>query len=366
MTLIRRILVLALLVLGIVLVAAAALLPTVVRDAAVQIPTDFEKRNVLSGTGQLLDRSSMAEAGPIRVEEGLPLEITATTVAESVTPDGNLLVRTSSVGNKVGVPPASAQFHSANDVVAIDRRERTVVTDPAPTIQSPATVPARPAPARAGTYFTFPADTPRADLPYFDTATQTPVTARYVSDDRLVDGLETLHFHFEVIGHDMAESPAVGQPTRLTLPARKWGLEGDAPLTMNLYYTMVQDIWVEPVSGTVVDSALRPRSYFAQSPQDPQQIVVYAGEMRFTPETVASLAQTARDGRGMIQVVFFWLPIGAGIAGVVLLAVSVLLIVRGRRRADKTTGGSGSSGTRETERSDESGDESPEAVATRN
>ncbi|WP_280343306.1 porin PorA family protein [Nocardia abscessus] len=358
MTPARRVLVLVLTILGVIFVVVAALVPTWLRQMAVQIPVDFERQTVLAGTGDLLDRSSIYKDGPLQVGTGLPLAITATTEATEVTTSGDLGVRTTSIGTKVGVPEALAEFHSAIDLITIDRRERTVVSSPEPTMQAPATTPAEATPARVGTYFTFPAGTPREDLPYFDTATHTPVTVRYMDDDRTVEGLEALHFRFEVIGHDMAESPAVGQPTRLTLPAAKWGLPGADPVTMNLYYTMVQDIWVEPVTGTVIDSALQPKSYFGRDPQDPQQVVVYAGSLRFTPETVTSLSNTARDGKDTIRLIFFWLPIGLAIVGVALLVAAVLLTVRGRRRA-------GAADTRQaTETAPEAGDEKPTPVGS--
>ncbi|MFC8527172.1 porin PorA family protein [Nocardia sp. NPDC057227] len=334
MTLARRILISAIAVAGIVLLAFAALAPTVLRDFAVRMPTDIDKQNSLAGTGDLLDRTSIYDSGPIRIDTALPLRITAGTVSEPGPSGDEIVIRNKSLGTKPGPDGSAVEFSSGTESVTVDRADRVVVSTPEPMLQSPATAQAKPAPTRVGTYFTFPANTPRADVPYFDTATQTPVTARYVPDERTIDGLETVHFHFEVIGHDMAESPAVGQPTRLTLPASKWGLaDDDEPVTLKLYYTMVQDIWVEPVTGSVLDTVLRPRSYFAGSPDDPQAVVVYTGELRFTPETVASLAQTAGDGRDMIRLIFVQLPIAAGISGVLLIALAVLLAVRGRRRA---------------------------------
>ncbi|WP_067651824.1 porin PorA family protein [Nocardia harenae] len=323
----RKILVSALAVLGVLLVAAAALVPGQLRDSAVRVPADFTQETVLAGTAALLDRSSVMVPGPLRVAEGTEIRIDTTTTAASRTGADDLVVRTEAKG----VTGTGTEFHSAIDVVTVDPGTRIAVAAPESTMQTPAAAAARPTPARTGTYWTFPADTPRADLPYFDTATLTPVTAGYLDADREIEGQPVLHFRFEVRDYDMAGSPANSQPARLPLPAAKWGLPGGEVLTMNLYYTLVQDMWVEPETGSVLDTVVQPTSYFAAAPGDPNRVVVYAGELRFTPETVAALARTAQDGRDSLRLVFVAVPIGVAVVGGLLVLVAAYLAVRGRR-----------------------------------
>ncbi|MFC8529989.1 porin PorA family protein [Nocardia sp. NPDC057227] len=323
----RKILVSALAVLGVLLVAAAVLAPGQLRDSAVQVPGDFTQETVLAGTASLLDRSSVMVPGPLRVEQGTEIRIDTTTEAESRTEADDLVVRTEATG----VTGAGTEFHSAIDVVTVDPGTRIAVAAPESTMRAPAAAAAKPTPARTGTYWTFPADTARADLPYFDSATLTPVTARYLDADREIEGQRVLHFRFEVRDYDMAGSPANSQPARLPLPAAKWGLPGDDVLTMNLYYTLVQDMWVEPETGSVLDTVVQPTSYFAAAPGDPNQIVVYAGELRFTPETVTALARSAQDGRDSLRLVFVYVPIGIAVVGGLLVLIAAYLAVRGRR-----------------------------------
>ncbi|MEV0355577.1 porin PorA family protein [Nocardia sp. NPDC050697] len=323
----RKILVSALAVLGVLLVAAAVLAPGQLRDSAVRVPVDFTQETVLAGTASLLDRSSVMVPGPLKVDEGTEIRIDTLTKAESSTDSGDLVVRTEAKG----VTGAGTEFHSAVDVVTVDPGSRIAVAVPESTMQAPAAATAKPTPARTGTYWTFPADTPRADLPYFDTATLTPVTARYLDADRAIEGQPVLHFRFEVRDYDMAGSPANSQPARLPLPAAKWGLPGDDVLTMNLYYTLVQDMWVEPETGSVVDTVVQPTSYFAAAPGDPNRVVVYAGELRFTPETVSALARSAQDGRESLRLVFVYVPIGIAVVGGLLVLIAAYLAVRSRR-----------------------------------
>ncbi|UGT62550.1 porin PorA family protein [Nocardia asteroides] len=336
----RKILVSALAVLGVLLVAAAAFAPGRLRDSAVRVPADFTQETVLVGTASLLDRSSVMVPGPLKVDDGTEIRIDTTTKAESSTDSGDLVVRTEARG----VTGAGTEFHTAIDVVTVDPGTRIAVATPESTMRAPAAASAKPTPVRTGTYWTFPADTARGDYSYFDTATLTPVTAKYLDADREIEGQQLLHFRFEVTDYDMAGSPANSQPARLPLPASKWGLPGDELVVGNLYYTLVQDMWVEPVTGSVIDTVVQPTSYFGSAPGDPNKVVVYAGELRFTPETVASLARTAQDGRDSLRLVFVYVPIGIAVVGGLLVLFAVYLAVRGRRPGG-TGGGTGAART---------------------
>jgi hypothetical protein len=82
-------------------------------------------------------------------------------------------------------------------------------------------------------------------------------------------------------------------------------------------------LWIEPVSGVVVDYAEQGMSYFADPTTGERIADFHSWSNRFTPETRAAQVQLAQDTRRRILILENWGPGGLLLAGLVWLAVGL-------------------------------------------
>ncbi|MGW6117915.1 porin PorA family protein [Nocardia sp. NPDC055165] len=316
---------------GISVLVAAALLPTYVRGSVVGLPDDLDQTTVVVGKGELIDRSSFRSATPVQTSKDVPVSITSRLTAESSS-DSVVVVHGNLVGARADATGDAAVFINSSDVVSVDRQEFLVNGTPVPTWTAPP-APVVEEPARIGTLFTFAPGVEKTDHQVYEVMAHAPVTARYVDDDRTIDGMQLYHFRSELKPVDMTQTAGVTQQTQLTLPAFKWGLPGGMEMvTMNQFYGNARDMWVEPTTGATVDLQSRPQIYYAQTADDPHKVVAFSGELQYDEATKASMLADVKDGRDMIRGLFLWLPIGLAVLGLLLVGTSVIIAVRGRAR----------------------------------
>ncbi|MFD4351339.1 DUF3068 domain-containing protein [Nocardia sp. NPDC058518] len=315
---------------GVAFLVAAAVLPTYVRDSVVGLPDELDQTTVVVGKGELIDRSSFFSATPVQTSKDIPVSITArTTLAESAD-SSSAVIHGSLLGARSDVAGDSAVFINTTDVVQVDRQNYLVGAEPVPTWTGPPAPPAE-EPARIGTLFSFTPDVQKTEYRFYELMAHAPTTARYIDDDRSIDGMQLYHFRSELPPVDMTQTVGITQQTQLTLPAAKWGLPGGMDMvTMNQYYANVRDMWVEPTTGATVDLVTSPRIYYAQTADNPHQVTAFAGELRFDQPTLDALLGDAKDGRQLIRGLFVWLPIGLAVVGLLLVGTAVLARVRHR------------------------------------
>ncbi|MFF0709734.1 porin PorA family protein [Gordonia sp. w5E2] len=320
--------------LGVVCLVVAALLPTVIRSNTALFPTNLDRTAVLAGQGTLIDRASFTTATPVATTADVPIEIITRNQSSPGATDDTAATTTTVTSRRSDVAGQAGVFGLDTLAGTIDRTTYKVASSPEPTlITAPATTPSNES-SYAGTLFTFPIGTDKSDHTLYELRGHTPITMKYVNDTREINGVKTYHFRGEVTGVDTTQTHGVNQQTQITMPAFKWGIPGGAtePVTMKLFYSNTRDMWVEPTSGTTVDTHTTPHAYYARSADDSFKVDAINADLRFDDATLTALANDARDARQTLRTTFFWTPIALGIVGLLLLVLAAVVYLRRPRR----------------------------------
>lgn len=159
--------------------------------------------------------------------------------------------------------------------------------------------------------FVFPAHVERTRYTLWDPMYIGPRTATF-KRDATIDGLPIYVFQFVARGIDESE----GYRHLPDVPERYRALTYGAG-----------EIWVEPVSGVVVDYADEAGSYFVEHASQRRIGHFYSWTSRYTPETKAVKLKQARERRRVLLLFERWLPLS-------LLTIAPLaLVVLGRMPA---------------------------------
>lgn len=295
----------------------AALLPTYAAGQLKKMPLDVESATISHATGaDVLDAVDTARGKPT-TDHGVPVQVEVYVTTEDPS-DADLTTLQAALRITRTDTPGQAGLISASiDRVSLNRKTALPVSEPAPTTL---TVTGRPPveTPREGIQYKFPFDTQKTSYPYYDgTARQTNLI-NFVDEDREIDGMRLYHFRQQIGPLNLGES--IGKDATLTLPASSWGLPGDRPFTMNLFYATERDVWVEPVSGAVVAVEEQPHRWLARTASDPLAVTSFAAHTQFDENTVAELASTARSARDTIRWGTVYIPsilaaLGAGLIG---------------------------------------------------
>ncbi|WP_225730510.1 MULTISPECIES: DUF3068 domain-containing protein [unclassified Nocardia] len=326
----RRVFACALIGVGTLAVTAAVMVPAYVAPRLKKIPLDISA-NTLSEApnSKLVDVVATAD-GHARTETGVPLRFRVyITVQEPSDADRVTVQAATSMtrADRPDQPPISATV----DRVTLDRVTAMPLADPPSEIAVVTTRPPDPTPNRAGLQYKFPFDVCRCTYPYFDTTSRTTNPIDYIDDSRRIGGMRAYHFHQKLAPIDLRP----GQPeARLSLAASAWGLPDVAPdtqVTFDLYFENERDVWVEPLSGSILAVEEHLHRFLARSPDDPYALTTLDAHTRFDSETLDQTVALARDARTKLLWARFC-PWGLGGAGLVLIAIGLGLEIRTWRR----------------------------------
>lgn len=290
------------------------------------IPLSVQSDTVsLAPDAAVLDTTSTLRPGPVETDTGVDLSISTYVTTEDPVSNEITTLQAAQQTFRTDTGPEGGLVSASIDRVTLDRRSGYPLEDPAATTQTEADAPAVPTP-RNGLQYKFPFDVQKTSYPYYDgTARQTnPID--FVDDDRVVDGLTLFHFAQTIPATDLGAS--IGDVATLTLPASKWGLAGDTPITMNLHYENTRDIWVEPTSGSIVMVEEHPHRWLARSEGDAKPVTTLDARTTFSDDTVSRLADQAATAKRSILWGTHYGPLAGGVAGIVLLVAGLFLGVR--------------------------------------
>ncbi|MFZ2510450.1 MAG: DUF3068 domain-containing protein, partial [Gordonia sp. (in: high G+C Gram-positive bacteria)] len=199
---------------------------------------------------------------------------------------------------------------------------------------------------RKGFQYKFGFDVQKQDYYYYDLNTRQDTVTSFV-EETTVNGLTAYHFRTEVPETDISELPnPQGEAplgTILNMPAKWWGITGRgvAPndlITMHRHASAVRHVYVEPVTGTIVDGYEEQRQYF-KSPDNPADIPAAVAEFRmdalnanfqWAPSTVEAQVDRATEYVSLLRWGGTIVPIILGVLGALLLALWAWLTFRGR------------------------------------
>lgn len=207
---------------------------------------------------------------------------------------------------------------------------------------------------RKGFQYKFGFDVQKQDYYYYDLNTRQDTVASFV-EEKTIDGLTVYHFQTEVPETDLSDLPnPQGEAplgTILNMPAKWWGISGrgirpSRMITMHRFATAERHVYVEPITGTIVDGYEEQRQYFRavdDSDDVPAAISEFRmdalnGNFQWSETTVAEQVQRAQKYVNLLKWGGTYVPIILGVLGAMLLALWGLLVFRGRKSGDPSDG----------------------------
>jgi hypothetical protein len=308
---------------AVLLLAAAGVVRLVAVPSLQQLPADLDTTLHFTGTANLLDASAM-QTGDLAAAFRSNVPVTAQEHVRVISTRG----RTAVVTDETSLAGAGGtKLVTSAHTWAVDRRTLDAVPAPAGSAAQP----------HEGLVVGFPLAPEPHSYPYWDSLTQTRVTADYQRAERH-GGRRTYVYTVHASGALKDTALVAGLPTTLpkavllglagTLPAAvRDGLAASAaqlPDQLPLSYTATGDstYWVDTATGYVVDVQQK-QTVVASIPLGAAGVPlppVFAVDMHFTPESIAA---TGRDAATAERGLFL---IGT-VVPAVLLALAVLLVL---------------------------------------
>ena len=167
-----------------------------------------------------------------------------------------------------------------------------------------------------GLVFKFPFQTEKKTYDFWDGTLGEAVPIEYVGEDE-VDGIATYKFE-QTIEPTVTES--------LEVPASVLGEPGDENLEAERTYSNQRTMWVEPITGAVLDREEQQLSTLRYDGTD--RVTLTEAEVSYTDESVKETADTVRSKAVLLKVLNPIVPIGGSIAGALLIILGIFLARR--------------------------------------
>lgn len=299
----RRVVGLALVLVGAFLLGTAVMSRFYLPDRLVVTPIDQYAHTNAAGPGAYLDLGSLTEkTGDLVARRTLRGDVKASS--------DDLAVWDVSVVLETG----TGDFNRASvDRVATDRRTGEAVACCGEAVDGEPV-------KHAGVSYKFPFDAQKRDYPWWDANTRTASSAKFVSEDK-VQGL-TVYKYLQTV-------PAFQLRTR----AVPGSLVGETAPTVNspVFYQTTRTAWVEPRTGIIVKANEQNLTTFRNSAgQDKVTFLRY--DLTFDDATQGRQADLANDGISRIRLLTLWLPLLGLVLGLLLIAAGLVIL-----RADRPT-----------------------------
>lgn len=313
---------------GSFLLAASITMATYGANELKVIPLNVQSDTLsIAVAASVLNSASVVGPGHVATDSNVDLTISTYVTTEEPVSSEVTTLQAAQRTYRADVDSEAGLVSASVDRVTIDRRSGVPVVDPVATTQSEADAPATETP-RDGFQYKFPFDVEKGSYPYYDGTARVTLPIEFVDDNKVVDGMTLFHFSQTVGPTDLGAT--IGEVATLTLPASKWGLPGEEATTMNLHYENTRDVWVEPVSGSIVAVEEQPHRWLARDESDPDRVTTLKAKTAFSDETIAQLADQASRARNSILWGTRYGPVLGGVAGVLLLLLSGGLMRFGR------------------------------------
>ena len=304
-----------LLVLGIFALVLGGALRFYVHNQLAVAPLDPDATTVSKG-------SQMTVFYPGTLKQRTDATLTATTrvrgslVAPEAKVDGDVAVW------KVGIvieDDNGTLVNASVDQVCLNRRTSESVSDCASqSIDDDKTA------KHTGLAYKFPFNTQKKDYEYFDSTLKASPVIRFDSEDT-VNGLPVYRF---------VQSIPATKVEDIDVPGDLVNGKASETVHAGMFYQNTRTLWVEPYSGAIVRDDEDVRQVL-RGPDGQDGTVLLSGKLVFTQETVQAQVKTAKDARSQLQLIFDTGPLVLLIAGLLLVAGGVVLLVtsgRGRPR----------------------------------
>ncbi|MFG2110475.1 DUF3068 domain-containing protein [Micromonospora chersina] len=169
-----------------------------------------------------------------------------------------------------------------------------------------------------GQIYKFPFDTKKKEYLVFDRDLKRATSAKFTGTED-VKGLEAYRFE-QRIENETLNTPESNIKTLI-------GRFAPQATTGKVVYSNTRTLWVDPVTGAYVK--VRERQHKEFQPDNGLVTVLLDADFNYTDDTIAKSVETAKDNRFKINMVRTYVPIGAGVLGVLALLAGMLLVLRG-------------------------------------
>ena len=322
--------------LGTLLIVAALLLPTYAMGQLAKTPLDLEittiAKNRPDKPSEVLDAKSLSSGtGPAKIDRTVTLLSQRFLTVEDPSDKNDMTIQAGQTLRNIDKKGDTGLLSALIDRVTIDRKDGMPVgTDPngsiASSVNSKGESVAEPV-QHEGLQYRFPVGTEQKTYPYFDINARKTFDMNFVEETEVND-LKVYHFTQDVPPTDLAKIS--NAPTnRVELPAAKWGVEGgDNPISMDRYYSNTRDVWVEPKTGTIINGSEQMHMYYSRDGAKPE-VTALNSTLEFDGNTVDSQISEAKYYMDELSLYGRVLPIVFGVVGVIVLAVGLILGLRG-------------------------------------
>ncbi|MGW5435779.1 DUF3068 domain-containing protein [Nocardia asteroides] len=316
--------------LGALLLAAAVMIPTYTVDKVAKTPLDLRittvAKSVPGEESMVLDSKSLvspegsAKVDKVAVSSQRFLTVEEPSDADQMTVQAGQTLRRDDRDGDAGVLDAKV------DRVTIDRfTGAPVSTSPNGSIavnvdKSGASV-ADPT-SREGLQYRFPIGTEKKSYPYFDVNARATFPIDFVEETQ-IDGMPVYYFKQSIPVTNLNDV-APTATSKLSLPAAKWGLEGDGEVTMYRFYTNVREVWVEPRTGAVIKGGEHLHLFYGRSANQ-VDLTALKSHLVFDQETIDAQMAVTQESLDKLDLFGKTLPIILGILGAILLLAGAAL-----------------------------------------
>jgi hypothetical protein len=170
-------------------------------------------------------------------------------------------------------------------------------------------------PPHSGLTLKFPFDTKKQTYQFWDGPANRATDARFVQEERL-EGVKVYRFEQRIdrlmLGTQEVPGSLAGDPN------------ADSVHT-NIVYSNVKTIWVEPATGIIVKGQ-QDVSQVLETLDGQRVLTALDALLTYNDATVKSNARDAADGASQLRLLSTILPLGAGLLGLVLLVVGMVLL----------------------------------------
>ena len=320
----RQVAVCTAVVVGSALLTGAVLIPTYAAPRIVKIPASVASTTIATGTAAVLVDidAAIAKGHPI-IDRNVPITVSQRVTSEEPTSSEVVTLQSARIVHRDDRTGEAGTVSATVERSSIDRTSSMPVAEPVGTIQRD---PSKPPDAvvHDGLQFKFPFAVEQKSYPYFDADVRKSAAIDFVEETTL-DGIRVYRFNQDI--------PPTDTGGKLTLPTSAWGISGDGQALLHRFYMASRDLWVEPVTGAVVDGAQHVKQVYARTIDDPEAVTIIDMNVRLDSETTETLIDQARTYKRLIEFGTRYGPMGAAILGIVLVATGVVV---GRRSSGAT------------------------------
>ncbi len=339
-------LVVAFAALGVLCLAAGAILKWVVLPSQAKLPSDEDTTRQYEGSAKVLLNPEALSSGDLNAAVLVNAPVKATRTVKTLATSGNV----AEVQDTRTLTTASGQaVGSTQATYALDRKTLAATSDhPSDWQVTPAT----------GLTVSWPIGADKKDYTGWVAETQTTTTLKYVRQETK-QGLTTYVYQastqaapikdpqvLAALPKSLPASALAALSSVLPLPAAlKAQLSSllpqlTGPLPLSYTYQVNSTYWVEPTTGIVVDlqrEEIRNAGLTVSGQTLAASVPVFDVATAYTSESVSDAANDAKDKKNSIDLLSTTLPLILLIVGVLALLAALVVFLMSKRSAQSTS-----------------------------